>query len=60
MKTFVYLIATCFIATGAYFSALNSANPVPGFAIAYGIWALFFWGWHNRWKKAQQHRRWTR
>ena len=56
MKTFLYLIITCFISTGAFMGALNMKNPFPAFAIAFGIWALFLWGYNNRSKKAAERR----
>ena len=58
MKTIVYFIFTCFISTGAMFGALNAKNPYPLFIVAFGIWALFIWGCHRRWKrKAARQRR---
>jgi len=56
MKTIVYFILTCFISTGAFFAATNLKNPWPAFAVAFGIWALFFWGWNRRAKKQAQRR----
>jgi hypothetical protein len=55
MKTIVYFIFTCFISTGCMFGALNAPNPFPLFAVAFGIWGLFFYGCHKRGKrKAEQ------
>jgi len=51
MKTAFYLIATCFISTFAFFGALAAKNPFPCFGVAFGIWALFFWGASRRSKK---------
>jgi len=51
MRTAFYFILTCFIATGAYLSGLNSANPVPGIAIAFGVWGLFLWGYYRRMRR---------
>ncbi|MEO7213891.1 hypothetical protein ABIB62_004544 [Mucilaginibacter sp. UYP25] len=56
MKTFIYFIGTCFISTGALLGALNAKNPFPAFGIAFGLWALFFWGWNRRIKKAEEIR----
>ena len=56
MKTVVYFILTCFISTGAFFAATNLKNPWPAFAVAFGIWAIFFWGWHRRVKKQAERR----
>ena len=36
MKTFIYFIFTCFISTGAFFAAMNTHNPFPAFAVAFG------------------------
>ncbi|MBD1385849.1 hypothetical protein IDJ75_11210 [Mucilaginibacter rigui] len=51
MKTTAYFIATCFISTFAFFGALGAKNPFPLFAVAFGIWALFLWGYSRRSKK---------
>jgi len=56
METIVYFILTCFISTGAFFAATNMKNPWPAFAVAFGIWALFFWGWNRRVKKQAARR----
>jgi hypothetical protein len=56
MKTIIYFIFTCFISTGAFFAATNMKNPWPAFAVAFGIWALFFWGWNRRIKKQADRR----
>ena len=56
MKTIVYFIFTCFISTGAFFAATNMKNPFPAFIVAFGIWALFFWGWNRRSKKQAERR----
>ena len=58
MKTVIYFILTCFISTGAFLAATNLKNPWPAFIVAFGIWALFFWGWNRRIKKqAERHSR---
>ena len=58
MKTFIYFILTTFISTGAMFSALASkGNHLINFAIAFGIWAWFFYCWNQRLKQAEQRRR---
>ena len=51
MKTFVYLVFTCFISTGAFLGALNSKTPLLLYAVAFGIWGLFLWGLNRRMKK---------
>jgi hypothetical protein len=51
MKTFLYFVFTCFVSTGALLGALNAKNPFPAFAVAFGIWALFLWGYNRRAKK---------
>lgn len=56
MKTFFYLIVTSLISTGAFFAGLNQPNPLPGYGIGFVVWALFFWGWHRRAKKAEARR----
>jgi hypothetical protein len=56
MKTFVYFIITCLISTGALLGATHARNPFPAFGIAFGIWALFLWGYNRRAKKAAQKR----
>jgi len=56
MKTTFYLIATCFISTFAFFGALGAKNPFPLFAVAFGIWALFIWGYNRRSKKEAARR----
>jgi hypothetical protein len=48
MKTFFYLILTAFIATGAMFAGLNQDQPLLGYGIGLGAWALFFWCWNKR------------
>jgi len=42
------LILTAFISTGAMFAAMNQPHPLAGYAIGYGVWALFFWGRYRR------------
>ena len=56
MKTVIYFIITCFISTGALLGATNAKNPFPAFAIAFGIWALFLWGYNRRSKKEAEKR----
>jgi len=56
MKTAIYFIITCFISTGALLGATNAKNPFPAFAIAFGIWALFLWGYNRRSKKEVERR----
>jgi hypothetical protein len=56
MKTVIYFIGTCFISTGALLGALNAKNPFPLFLIAFGVWALFLWGYDKRNKKMVRRR----
>jgi len=56
MKTFIYLIATCFISTFAFWGALGAKNPFPCFGVAFGIWALFLWGVNRRSKRLANRR----
>jgi hypothetical protein len=56
MKTGLYFVATCFISTFAFFGALSMKNPFPAFAVAFGIWALFLWGYARRSKKEAERR----
>ena len=56
MKTAIYFIITCFISTGALLGATNAKNPFPLFGIAFGIWALFLWGYNRRSKKQAERR----
>lgn len=56
MKTFVYLIFTCFISTGAFMGALSSETPFLLYAVGFGIWALFLWGLNRRMKKNAERR----
>jgi hypothetical protein len=56
MKTFVYLVFTCFISTGAFMGALYSKTPFLLYAVGFGIWALFLWGLNRRMKKNAERR----
>ncbi len=56
MKTAFYFIVTCLISTGALLGALHTKNPFPAFAVSFGIWALFLWGYNKRSKKEAQKR----
>ena len=56
MKTFVYLVFTCFISTGAFLGALNAPSPFALYALGFGIWALFLWGLNRRMKKNAERR----
>ena len=56
MRTAIYLIFTCLISTGALLGALNAKNPFPAFIVAFGIWALFLWGWSRRMKRNAERR----
>jgi len=48
MKTFIYLILTAFISTGAMFAAMNQPHPLVGYGIGYGVWVLFFCGCYRK------------
>ena len=56
MKTTIYFIITCCISTGAFMAATNMKFPFPAFIVAFGIWAVFFWGWNRRSKKQAERR----
>lgn len=56
MKTFVYLVFTCFISTGAFLGALYSKTPFLLYAVGFGIWALFIWGLNRRLKQKAEKR----
>ncbi|GAC1314112.1 MAG: hypothetical protein NVSMB24_38340 [Mucilaginibacter sp.] len=56
MKTFVYLVFTCFISTGAFMGALYSKTPFLLYAVGFGIWVLFLWGLNRRMKKNAERR----
>jgi hypothetical protein len=56
MKTFVYLVFTCFISTGAFMGALYSKTPFLLYAVGFGIWALFLWGLNRRMRKNAERR----
>jgi hypothetical protein len=56
MKTFVYLIFTCFVSTGAFMGALYSKTPLLLYAVGFGVWALFLWGVSRRMKKNAERR----
>jgi len=56
MKTTLYFILTLLISAGALLGAMNLKDPLPLFAIAFGVWALFLWGYNRRSKKAGERR----
>lgn len=56
MKTFVYLVFTCFISTGAFMGALYSKTPMLLYAVGFGVWALFIRGVFRRIKKKDERR----
>ncbi|QEC78960.1 hypothetical protein [Mucilaginibacter ginsenosidivorax] len=56
MKSFVYLVFTCFISTGAFMGALYSKTPLLLYAVGFGIWALFIWSAFRRTKKNAERR----
>lgn len=56
MKTFIYLVCTCFISTGAFMGALYSQTPMILYAVGFGVWVLFVWGYISRSKKKAERR----
>jgi hypothetical protein len=56
MKTASYFIVTCFISVGSLLVGLHTKNPFPAFIVAFGIWALFLWGYNRRSKKEADKR----
>jgi hypothetical protein len=54
MKIFIYFVITCFISTGALLGALNAKNPFLAYTIAFGIWAVFLWGYNRYAKKRSE------
>lgn len=58
MKNFIHLIFTFLVSTLAFFGALaNRNNPWPCFGIAFGVWALLFWRYQVRTKRAALKKR---
>ena len=51
MKTIVFFIITLCISCGCLIAATNTKASFPLFAVAFGIWFVFFWGWNRRLKK---------
>ena len=51
MRTIVYFLFSCFISTGAFIAALGAKYPLLLYAVGFGIWALFLWGWNRRNKR---------
>ncbi|WP_158991715.1 hypothetical protein [Mucilaginibacter sp. L196] len=56
MKNALYFIITCLVSTGALIGALNGKNPFPAFGVAFGIWAIFVWGYNRRSKRKAEMR----
>lgn len=56
MKTFVYLVFTCFISTGAFMGALYAQTPFILYTVGFGVWALFLWGVSRRMKRNTERR----
>ena len=56
MKTFIYLIFTCFISTGGFLGALNGRHPFVLYGVGFGVWAWFLWGLSRRMKKQAERR----
>lgn len=60
MKNFVHFIFTCLVSTFGFFGALSMKhNPWPGFAVAFGIWAIFLWRYAVRSKREEMKRRYN-
>jgi hypothetical protein len=51
MKNVIYFLLTCFISTMAFMSALGSKYPFLLYAVGFGAWALFLWGYSKRSKR---------
>ena len=51
-KNFFYFILTACISTFAFWGGLEAKNPLPLYGVGFALWALFFWGYNNRMKKA--------
>ncbi|SEO10537.1 hypothetical protein SAMN05192574_105321 [Mucilaginibacter gossypiicola] len=56
MKNIFYFIVTSCISTFAFWGSLGAKNPFPLYAVMFGIWALFLWGYNNRLKKEAARR----
>lgn len=56
MKTFVYLVFTCFISTGSFMCGLNSPSIWPGYLIGFAVWVWFAWNFDARQKRARERR----
>ena len=56
MKTVVYFLFTCFISIGCFYGALYSQTPFLLYAVGFGIWVLFIWGYIRRSKKSAERR----
>jgi hypothetical protein len=51
IKNIFYFILTACISTFAFWGGLGAKNPLPLYAVGFGLWALFIWGYNNRVKK---------
>jgi hypothetical protein len=56
MKTFVYLVFTCFISTGAFLAAPGSKYPLLLYAVGFVTWTWFIRGWSKRSKRDASRR----
>jgi hypothetical protein len=52
MKNFIHPIFTFMVSFFAFCGAISMKdNPWPGFAVAFGVWGLFFWRYNVRAKR---------
>jgi hypothetical protein len=56
MRTFIYIILTAFVSTGAIMAGLNQHTPLLGYTIGLSAWALFFWGWYRRAQQSEKRK----
>jgi len=57
MKTTLHFLFTCLVSFFALCGALGAKeNPWPGFAVAFGIWIIFFWRVSIRNKREAERR----
>jgi len=51
MRTFIHLIATCFISTFCFWGGLGAKTPFLLYGIGFAFWALFLWRLNVRMKR---------
>lgn len=44
------------MSTGAFIAALGAKNPLILYAVGFGAWALFLWGYNKRAKRIADRR----